>query len=389
LERVKNDLERIVAKGIEGILFCDSNFGALPDDSQKAEWLIQLKTRFGRPMHFATCWSKNHNSRVQGIVRLLHRHHLLEHYTMAVQTLTPLALRLANRVNMPDYEVVAKAMVRDGVPIVSELIWGLPGETLMDFERNLDKLTKIFPSHTIYPYAMLPDTDLFRRREDYRIETMELAPYGEATAEYIVSCHTFTRQEGLQGYYLITAWILLYRGNIIPLTIRYLALSEVVSVSRVLRAVLANILERFYESFPAVEGTNAAVLFERRQFVYRWLLNNRIVAFKAIRNAVVGELETVGCLSSVRPLMKRLLLLDELLCPRKNNPEVFHTELNFAADRVIEFLERMELPEEDVFASTEMRDVVVVHGRDFGDDAVPNYHSVPKQALRGRYPVWP
>ena len=89
---------------------------------------------------------------------LLHRSRLLPHYQLALQTLTPEALRLSNRQNMSsnEYEPIAKSMAEQGVPIAAELIWGLPGDNLADFERNLDQLLATFPNINIFGYTLLP-----------------------------------------------------------------------------------------------------------------------------------------------------------------------------------------------------------------------------------------
>jgi radical SAM superfamily enzyme YgiQ (UPF0313 family) len=388
LDRVRADLIAMMEAGIEGVLFCDSNFGALPDDLEKAETLVSLSHRLGRPTHFATCWSKTHTPRVRQIARLLHQHRLLEHYTMALQTLTPAALKLSNRINMSDYESAARDMARDGIPIVSELIWGLPGETLRDFEANLDKLTKVFPSHTIYPYAMLPGTDLFEKRHEYRIETVELAPYGEARADYIVACHSFDREEGLEGYLLITAYIVLYRGNIMPLTVRYVALRELGSISRILRMALRALLEQFRAVRPHFKSAEATEIFEKREFLYRWILGQRETVFETIRATVAEELERDGFGAAV-PEVCKVLRLDQDLCPREQHSAMAQIDLGFDALRVYDALERMELPPQDGLDDSGPRPIAVQHGWDFGEELVPKYLPAPAGGLRARYPVWP
>ncbi|NOK18524.1 B12-binding domain-containing radical SAM protein [Corallococcus carmarthensis] len=388
LDRVRSDLTAIMEGGVEGVLFCDSNFGALPDDYEKAETLVELNHRLGRPVHFATCWSKTHNARVQHIARLLHRHQLLEHYTIALQTLTPRALKLSNRMNMADYESAARAMGRDGIPIVSELIWGLPGETLNDFEANLDKLTTVFPSHTIYPYAMLPGTDLYNRREALRIETVEMAPYGEARADYILSCESFGREEGQEGYALITAYILLYRGNIIPLTTRYLALRRLGSVSRMLRTTFHQLLDHFRPGFPLLQSADMTEIFEKREFLYRWLLGRRELAFDVIISSLLEQLQQQG-FEEALPNVSKLLRLERELGPREKDFRDLAVELDFDAPGIYEALERMELPSEECFNRHEARQFTIAHGWDFGEEVIPKPLPAPEGGLRGRYPVWP
>ena len=237
MQRIRDDWEAIVAAGIKNIWLADSNFGALKLDRDKAELIVDLKARTGLPLSFATSWSKKHSRQVQEIVLLLHRSRLLPHYQLALQTLTPEALRLSNRQNMSsnEYEPIAKSMAEQGVPIAAELIWGLPGDNLADFERNLDQLLATFPNINIFGYTLLPGTEFFARRDEYRIEAIPVAGYGKAKGEYVVGCHSFGRDEGEEGYFLITAHILLVHGYIMPLTTRLLALERQVPVSPLLQ----------------------------------------------------------------------------------------------------------------------------------------------------------
>jgi hypothetical protein len=394
ISRVKEDLETLTNIGIDGILFCDSNFGAMSDDPEKAEHLIHLKEKYSRPIHFATCWSKTHNSRVQGVVRRLHQHKLLEHYTMALQTLTPRALRLSNRVNMKNYADVVRDTVSDGVPIVSELIWGLPGETYRDFSRNLDELTCVFPSHTIYPYALLPGTELFDRRAEYKIKTIEMAPYGEARADYIISCLSYDQNEGLRGYRLITAAIILYRGCILPLTLRFLALSRTVSMSEIMQDAFEGLLEVFTERFSSFAGLDAARIFEKREFIYRWLLENPEQAFSILKRRILGKIASGSHPELVRPT-SAVLSLDEALCPRKRRSSTSEVAFDFSVPEVFESLEKMRLPSSEAFEQRPTRKIAINHAWDFGDSLVPQdvitdeYASKSGSLLRGRYPVWP
>ena len=101
---------------------------------------------------------------------------------LALQTLTPYALELSHRTNMRsnEYEPVVRALASEGVPIAAELIWGLPGDNLAEFERNLDQLMTVFPNINIFGYTLLPGTEFFEKRDEYRLVTLPVAGYGKA-----------------------------------------------------------------------------------------------------------------------------------------------------------------------------------------------------------------
>jgi hypothetical protein len=351
LERIRSDLTRLVEGGVQDIWLCDSNFGALREDLDKARIMVELRERYGRPYTFATSWSKNHSPRVQEIVLLLHRHGLLQHYNLALQTLTPLALELSHRTNMRSnkYEPVAKWMAEEGVPIASELIWGLPGDNLRDFERNLDHLASVFPNINIFGYTLLPGTEFYDRRAEYRIESIPVAGYGKAKGEYVVGCHTFDRDEGIEGYYLITAHIILIRGYVMPLTTRFLASDGTVPVSPLLRAVLRALAAHFAGDLAGLDMDDRMVVYENRAALYLAMLARRRECFEVIRRTVAAWLEEHACDDTLRERVRKVLELDEAFCPRVGPRRTIRCRFGFPADRVEYHLGRMELPPAAVF----------------------------------------
>ena len=346
LDRIRDDLERLVEGGIHDIWLCDSNFGALREDRAKAEIIVDLKQRTGRPNTFATSWSKNHNRQVQDIVRLMHRHGLLWHYHLALQTLTPYALELSHRKNMRanDYEPIARTLAAEGVPIAAELIWGLPGDNLPDFERNLDHLMTVFPNINIFGYTLLPGTEFFEKREEYRLETLPVAGYGKAKGEYVVGCHTFSRDDGEEGYFLITAYVLLARGHVMPLAVRHLAQTARVGVSRILRACLHALVAEFApEVEPEVERDlrgNRMAVYESRAPLFVRCIAEPERTFAVIRRTVTAELREQGVADLVAPTLA-VLDLDRAFCPRSTPAETIVEEFDFAADRAAEDLGAM------------------------------------------------
>lgn len=368
LERIRSDLERLVAGGVQDIWLCDSNFGALREDLEKAKLIVELRRRSGLPQTFATSWSKNHNARVREIVRLMHRNGLLPHYNFALQTLTPRALELSHRTNMRanDYEPVVKELAAEGVPICAELIWGLPGDTLAEFEKNLDHLLTIFPNVNIFGYTLLPGTEFYERREEYRLETLPVAGYGKAKGEYVVGCHTFSRDEGCEGYFLITAYIMLARGQIMPITARFTAFAGGVSTTGLLRAVLRELLTEL-GCGPTTDGAiDRMAAYENRAELYIELLSRRERAYEIIRDATARWLVAAGREDLVPGALK-LLTLDEALCPRVGPTRTIRRRFPFPAHLVVERLEGMDPVDETLLARDEPVELEIHHPARVGE----------------------
>jgi hypothetical protein len=343
MERIESDWRKIVAAGIKDIWLADSNFGALKHDMDKARLIVELKEQHGLPLSFATSWSKKHSRQVQEIALLLHRNQLLPHYQLALQTLTPEALRLSNRQNMSSnqYEPIAKHMSEQGVPIAAELIWGLPGDNLPDFERNLDKLLATFPNINIFGYTLLPGTEFYARREEYQIEAIPVAGYGKAKGEYVVGCHSFSRDQGEEGYFLISAHILLVHGHIMPLTTRLLALSGEVPVSPLLREILRDIVAHFGHEVPALDEQDRMSVYECRNKLYLAALAQSQSLYKIVGSALQRHFTAHG----VKPDQALdILALDQALCPREGQEITLHEDFDYDASSAEQQLAAMELP---------------------------------------------
>lgn len=368
LDRIRSDFDRLVEGGVHDIWLCDSNFGALKDDLEKARMIVDLRARTGLPQTFATSWSKNHNSRVREIVRLMHRNGLLPHYNFALQTLTPLALELSHRTNMRanDYEPVVKELATEGVPICAELIWGLPGDTLREFETNLDHLLTIFPNVNIFGYTLLPGTEFYERREEYKLETIPVAGYGKAKGEYVIGCHTFSRDEGAEGYFLITAYIMLARGQMMPITARFTAFAGGISTTGMLRFVLRSLLLEL-GSTAVVDGeVDQMIAYESRAEIYIALLSERKRAYEVIRRATAAWFVEAGR-SDLVPQAMKLLELDEALCPRVGPTRTIRRTFSYPAHLVAQRLGGMDPVDETLLAREEAVELEINHPARVGE----------------------
>ena len=380
LDRIRSDLEKLVAGGIRDIWLCDSNFGALREDLDKAKIILDLKERTGRPAALFASWSKNHNQRVQQIALLLQRNGLLTQYVLSLQTLTPLALKLSNRQNMRnnEYEPIVKRMTEEKVPIHAELIWGLPGDNRKDFEANLDHLCSVFPHIYIHGYTMLPGTEFFDRRDEYEVETIPVDGYGKAKGEYVIGCHTFSREEGLEGYFSITAYMMLVRGHIMPLTIRFLALSEHAPISGLLRAALRAAVDAYAPKLKGIDWADYTKLYENRTPLYRAVMDEREVWFDTLKQVVHRWLEEYGADAALKRKTIAVFELDRVCAPREQDGEVSRSyDFDFDALTVWRMLHTMEVPDEAAFARREFT-MLVEHDGMTNPDVGSSFQGRPR-----------
>jgi hypothetical protein len=351
MARITADWNKVIDAGIQNIWLADSNFGALKEDIDKARLICDFKQHTGLPKTFATSWSKKHSPKVQQIVLMLHQHGLLPHYQLALQTLTPLALELSNRSNMDanKYEPIAKQMAAAGVPIAAELIWGLPGDNLADFENNLDTLLASFPNINIFGYTLLPGTEFYEKREQYKIEAIPVAGYGKAKGEYVVGCHTFSRDEGIEGYFLITAHMILIHGYVMPLVTRLLAMQQGVPATPLLRLTLRALLDEYHDDIEAIDTNDRMAVYEGRAQLYLMFMNDLDRSFDCIERALREWLQQHQVDTAVFDKAINILHLDKACCPRQGKAHLLQQEFSFNADSAARKLMSMELPTTDDF----------------------------------------
>jgi len=357
VERVRRDWNTIVDAGIKNIWLTDSNFGALREDVEKAKILCEIKQRTGLPNTFATSWSKKHGSRSREIVLLLHENNLLPHYHLALQTLTPLALELSHRTNMAanKYEPIAREMAKARVPIACELIWGLIGDNLASFEKHLDQLFSVFPTIHIFAYTLLPGTEFYDKREEYQIKTLPVAGYGKAKGEYVVGCMSFSVEEGLEGYFLITAHMLMSRGYVMPLTLRYLALSKAVPVAGMMRAILHALCQEYSGEIPGLNGDDTMTVYESRGELFVTALSHPERTYDCVQRVTAqwvdahidNQVEAAG----LKHRVSQLLELDQAFAPHTGATREVIAHFDFDVNAVMDTLESMELPAPEMFAT--------------------------------------
>jgi hypothetical protein len=246
-------------------------------------------------------------------------------------------------------------MASEGIPIAAELIWGLPGETLAEFERGLDRLLAVFPHVNIFAYTLLPGTEFFEKRDEYRIETVPVAGYGKARGEYVVGCHTFSRAEGEEGHFLVTAHATLVRGQIMPRVLRYLAMGEHGSVSAMLRYVYAGLIEDL-----GIDGADKIRVYEERCETYQRLLLDPARTYAVVERRLVEWLGSRG-LGEAVPAVLRLLALDRAFCPRGAEGHTIEERFEFAADAVEEEISHMRVPSAEHFAPREAVSLTIRH----------------------------
>ncbi len=181
LEKVFAELDWMAEHKMEFVYCVDANFGMFERDEMIACKLVELKEGKGYPNRLQVSYAKNEPERVFRINKLLAEHGIGKGATMSLQSLSPAVLQNIGRKNIDKTEYSRQlSMYRNaGISTYTELILGLPGETLESFSRGLCELLELGQHSSVSAYycELLPNAEMSSKEymEKYKIRTVSSA----------------------------------------------------------------------------------------------------------------------------------------------------------------------------------------------------------------------
>lgn len=173
LDRVKQELRWIAERGLPHWMINDANFGIHARDVEIAEWIVQLREEFDVPRALYVNYAKNTVKHLAKIIRMLTVAGIAGEGAIALQTRDEATLKAIKRQNIriDKYDELAAEFRKNGLPLVTDLIIGLPGQTVdsllfdMQYCIDSDVTPRFFVSLTL-PNAEMNDPEY---RERFRI----------------------------------------------------------------------------------------------------------------------------------------------------------------------------------------------------------------------------
>jgi len=180
MERVKAEIDWAARHRIELFLCADGNFGILERDEAIVNMLIDSKLRTGYPKKIKFGFAKNSDETVLRLNKKLSAHGLNAGATLSCQSLSPVVLKNIGRQNIAyeHFRELVSLYNQAGVPVYTELIIGLPGETLDSFARGIGALLAagMHGAVEVFPCEVLPNAELSKPayREEHGIECIRV-----------------------------------------------------------------------------------------------------------------------------------------------------------------------------------------------------------------------
>ncbi len=180
VERVKSELEWIAKHQIRYVFNADANFGMYKQDLEIAQALVDTNKRYGYPEKFRTCFGKNTDDQIYEIAQLMHRENLEKGITLARQSNTAEVLENIRRKNikMDTYLNLQERFDEINIPVYTEMILGLPGETYDTWTEGIEALLGTAMKNQLFIYLcqVYPNTELDspEYREQFGIITQRI-----------------------------------------------------------------------------------------------------------------------------------------------------------------------------------------------------------------------
>jgi radical SAM superfamily enzyme YgiQ (UPF0313 family) len=147
-ERLYKEIEWFGKNEIIYVDVCDGNFGIFPErDYKLACKLNEVKKATGFPSKLGLTWVKTSSEKIIPMAKKLADAELLRAISLSVQTFDPNTLKVIKRANIKfsSFKDLVTKFDSEGLQSYTELIMGLPGETVATYKRNWEILAAIYP----------------------------------------------------------------------------------------------------------------------------------------------------------------------------------------------------------------------------------------------------
>ena len=178
-DRLYKEIEWFANNKIPYIDCCDANFGIYRDrDLKISKKLTEQKSKTGFPETFRTNWAKVSSEKIIPLAKELQSVDLLNAVTLSLQSLDQNTLKIIKRSNLKfdTFSSLTSSFKDAGIPTYTELIMGLPGETLETFKKGLETALsdEDLGAILLYNCGLLPNAPMNypEYREKYKLKSI-------------------------------------------------------------------------------------------------------------------------------------------------------------------------------------------------------------------------
>lgn len=178
LDRIKSEIEWAGKNRIPRMYVVDANFGIYRRDVEIAECVVKTHHEHGYPIEFHTAYAKNSTKHIGNILSMLIEEGITSGLSLhSLQSVDPATLSAVERTNIDDasFHDLVVSLRQRGIPLSTEMMFGLPGSTKQSFAGDLQFLIDKEITARIFRTEVLANSPMNspEYRERWGIETAE------------------------------------------------------------------------------------------------------------------------------------------------------------------------------------------------------------------------
>ena len=142
--RLLDELEWFGTNQIDLLYNCDANYGIYKRDIDLTAAMVDVKSKLGYPRKFRAAYAKRSDNKVFEISSMLNAAGMSKGVTLSMQSMDSHTLDIIKRKNIAieDFRPLVERYRDSGIPTYTELIIGLPGETLDSYKAGIETLLR-------------------------------------------------------------------------------------------------------------------------------------------------------------------------------------------------------------------------------------------------------
>lgn len=179
LEKIEKEIQWFADHKVNAVYLCDANFGAFKSRDMEITKMLRHYLDGSNVDYINITWAKNSNQNVFSIAKELGS--ICKGVTLAAQSMNPATLKAIKRDNLKvnDFAELLKLSENYQVPTYTEMILGLPEETVESWKQGLCELIELGQHNfvEIYFASILENAELNKQRLQYKIKTVRGSNY--------------------------------------------------------------------------------------------------------------------------------------------------------------------------------------------------------------------
>jgi len=266
LHRVFAELDWVAEKQLPFLTLTNANFGIFKErDLQIADKIVEIKKNHNVPTGISVSYAKNSNADVFEIIKRLDTAGIQSGFVLSLQSDTEEVLESVKRTNMGinDIEEISGYATELQIPLLTELILGLPGESKDTFENSMFTcIEKGINNFDIFLLLMIENAPIQSDIEKYKLKTFTAYDQFYETSqeekedivegiEVIKSTNTMSKTDLLDSY--IFAWYMigLHSSGIADIIAKYLHKSGIEDYQNFYTKLIDHL--QIYQTIPSWE----------------------------------------------------------------------------------------------------------------------------------------